>query len=142
MGGTAGGEIHMNSNNSSDDELPVYAVRLREYASRDINAETVRLAQSVSDDAALAWYKGLIEAIGSLATLPRRCPRVPERFHIEMRQLLYQRPGSRVKHRIFFSIAGEAEGSLEPPTVVIFHVRHGAARSLTQAQLRQIEAEE
>lgn len=132
----------MNSSNASEEELPVYAVRTREYALRDINAEIVRLAELSSEVTALEWYEELEEAIGGLATLPRRCPRAPEPFHLEMRQLLYQRPGSRIKHRVFFSITDEEVGSPEPPTVWIYHVRHGAARPLTKAQIRQIEAAE
>ena len=131
----------MNSANSSE-ELPVYAVRTREYAKRDIDAEVVRLAEAGSADAAIAWNEELDEAIGGLATLPRRCPRVPEPFHGEVRQLLYQRSGSRVRHRILFRITGEEENALDPPTVTVIHVRHGAARPLTKAQIRQIEAAE
>ena len=71
------------SNFNASIELPVYAVRIREYARRDINAEIVRLAELSSEDTALAWRQELKEAIGSLATMPRRCLRVPERFHLE-----------------------------------------------------------
>ncbi len=53
MGGAAGGEIGISNSNSSE-ELSVYAVRTREYANRDINAAMVRLAELVSDEAALA----------------------------------------------------------------------------------------
>lgn len=81
-----------------------------------------------------------MKAIGELATMPRRCPVVPERFQREMRQLLYQRPGSQVKYRILFTITGEQESSPEPPTVTVFHVRHASARPITRTQIREIEA--
>ena len=141
MGGATGGEIGMSNSNASE-ELPVYAIRTREYARRDINAATVRLAELVSDAAALAWSQELKEAIGSLATLPRRCPRVPEPFHGEVRQMLYRRSHSSLVYRVLFRITGEEADSPEPPTIVIIHVRHGAARPLTRAQIRQIEADE
>ena len=141
MGGATGGEIGMSNSNSSE-ELPVYAVRTREYANRDINAAMVRLAELVSDEAALAWRQELREAIGSLATMPRRCPRATEPFHGDVRQMLYRRLHSSLVYRILFRITDEEENAIDPPTVTVIHVRHGAARPLTRAQIRQIEAAE
>ena len=132
----------MNRPHSEPDEPTVYALRLREYAVRDINAAYVRFAEEVSEAVANEWHDGLMKAISELATMPRRCPVVPERFHREMRQLLYQRPGSQVKHRILFTITGEQEVSPEPPTVTVFHVRHASARPITRTQIREIEAQE
>ena len=132
----------MNRSNSEPDEPTTYALRLREYALRDINAAYVRFAEEVSEAVANEWRDGLMKAIGELGTMPRRCPVVPEHFRREVRQLLYQRPGSQVKYRILFTITGEQEFSPEPPTVTVLHVRHASARPITRTQIREIEAQE
>ncbi len=125
-----------------DADAPLkYALRLREYALRDINAAYVRLAEEMSIDIANQWRDGLMRAIGELATMPRRCPLVPERFRREVRHRLYQRPGSQAKFRILFDITGEQETSLEPPSVNVIHVRYASARPITRAQIREIEAD-
>lgn len=119
-----------------------YVVRLREYASRDLNAAVLHFAQTASGAIAMEWLEGFRTEIATLATMPRRCPRVPERFHIEARQLLYRRGKSSVAYRILFTITGEEPDSLDPPTVAILHIRHGATKPLTRAQIREIEAAE
>ena len=145
MGGgkssAANGSKQVNASGPSDNAPVAYVVRLRERATRDINAAYVRMAEEVSDAVADAWREGLYEALATLATMPRRCPLVPERFSREVRQRLYQRSGSQIKHRILFIITGEETGSLEPPTVRVIHVRHASARPITRTQAREIEAE-
>ena len=132
----------MNASNASNEEPVAYVVRLRERAVRDINAAYVRMAEEVSDAIADQWREGLYEALATLATMPRRCPLVPERFRGEVRQRLYQRSGGQAKYRILFMITGEEISSLEPPTVEVIHVRHASARPITRTQAREIEAAE
>lgn len=128
---------------SGESEQPqTYALRFTERARRDLDIATAHFAQAASPEIAVAWREGIYEAIASLATFSRRCPRAPERFRREVRQLIYRRPGSRVAYRILFTISGEEEGSLEAPTVTIFHVRHASARPITRTQAREIESEE
>jgi plasmid stabilization system protein ParE len=72
------------------------------------------------------WFNGLLEAIYSLETFPKRCPLAPEsrEIGIEIHQLLYNK-----KHRILFAIApdsAEFEG-----VVQILRLRH-----VTQEQLK------
>lgn len=59
-------------------------------------------------DRADAWYRGLLDEIETLKTLPRRCPRAPEsgELGIEVRELLY---GNRRRgvHRVLFTIDGD-----------------------------------
>jgi plasmid stabilization system protein ParE len=132
----------MNRSDPDPTELVTYALRLREHALRDINTAYVRFAEEVSEAIANEWRDGLMKAIGELATLPRRCSLALERFRREVRQLLYQRPGSQVKYRILFTITGTQEALPEPPTVTVIHVRHASTRPITRTQVREIEAEE
>ncbi len=123
---------------SSQDELPqAYVLRFTEYARRNLDAATVSLADSVSVDVAIAWREGLYQTLASLASFPRRCPRAPEKFQGEVRQLIYKLPGNRVSHRILFAVT-EAD-AFEVATVTILHIRHGSARPLTRVEARRIE---
>ena len=74
----------------------------------------------LSPDFAKRWYDGLLDAIASLDTFPKRCALAPENVDftdIEVRQLLYGR--RRTVYRILFCI-------IEPDTVRILHIRHSA----------------
>jgi plasmid stabilization system protein ParE len=66
-----------------------------------------------------AWLDGVLAAIDTLTSLPRRCPLAPENdeFDVEVRQLLYG------EHRILFTV--------EDDVVRVLHVLHGARRFLT-----------
>lgn len=83
--------------------------------------------------AAVRWYEGMLEALGSLATLPTRCPVAPESrmgfVDGEMRQLLYGR--HYWKYRILFTIAGDQ--------VLIAHIRHGARLYLGEPSPEEAE---
>jgi plasmid stabilization system protein ParE len=73
----------------------------------------------IADDSPAAadrWYHGLMQAIDSLDTHPRRCRRAREsaEFDVEVRQLIY---GS---HRVLFSI--------QEDRVLVLHIRHTARR--------------
>lgn len=79
-----------------------------------------------SPEAAIRWYRGLREAIESLATDPLRCGLAPENefFEPEIRQLLYGR--RRGIYRILFTVRQDV--------VSVLSVHHGArqtVRSLT-----------
>ena len=79
-------------------------------------------------------------AIAGRATLTRRCPIAPDNFRQEVRQLQFQRAGSRYVYRILFMIVNEQPQSQDPPTVVVLHIRHNSCRSLTRREIREIEA--
>jgi plasmid stabilization system protein ParE len=132
----------MNGQNAEGEPPLTYVLRVQEHAARDINAAYVRLAELTSPENADEWQDGLRQAIASLATSPRRCPLVPEKFRHETRQLLYRRPGSQVAYRILFTIIGEQAQSPDPPTVIILHIRHASARPITRTQVREIETGE
>ena len=71
-----------------------------------------------ANEYATEWWNGLIDALHSLQTIPRRCPIIPEQesFEEEVRQLLYQ------SHRIIFRISRNK--------VEVLRVYHGARRPL------------
>jgi plasmid stabilization system protein ParE len=116
-----------------------YALRFQERALRDIDAAYVRLAELSSADIADRWLDELRDTIATLAETPRRFPIAPERFSREIRQILFRRSGSRITHRIMFTITGEGNDASDSPTVTILHVRHGAAKPLTRPETRQLE---
>jgi len=78
-----------------------------------------------SPERATAFYRGLLSAVGSLATFPDRCGLAPENdaTDFEVRQRLY---GS---YRILFTIGDGV--------VNVLRVRHAARRSLTARDLGQ-----
>ena len=74
----------------------------------------------LSPEFAARWYDGLLEAITSLDTFPRRCPLAPENDDFpdtDVRQLIYRQ--GRTVYRILFCI-------IEPDTVRVLHIRHAA----------------
>ena len=130
----------MSGHDREEAESRIYAIRLQERAVRDITAAYVRMEELVSLKVADDWRDGLKIAIAGLATNPRRFSPVPERFHREVRHLLYRRRGSRAAHRVLYTISSEEHQAPEPPTVTILHVRHAAMRPISRAQARQIES--
>ncbi len=130
------------SDPDAPEELPAYAVRLTERAQRDIDEATLHFAETASEQTAVAWREGFYEAIAALATLPRAHPFAPERFRGETRQMQYRRAGNSTAYRVLFTIAGEEPNALDAPTAHILHVRHAAARPLTRAHIRAIEAQQ
>jgi toxin ParE1/3/4 len=65
-------------------------------------------------------FRGLRDAIASLADSPRRCPLAPEIavFPVEVRHLLYGRKPH--VYRVLFTLDGA--------TVSVLHIRHGRRR--------------
>jgi plasmid stabilization system protein ParE len=116
----------------SQEELKIHAVRVSELASRDLNTAVVYLARTASQAIAVEWRVGIRAKFATLATLPRRCPIAPERFRLEVRRLLYRRTSGSAAHWIYFTIEGEGANSQDAPTVVIRHVRHAAAKPLSE----------
>ena len=131
----------MSNTHGRPEQTLTYAVRFTERAQRDLDTATLHFAETASPEIAVAWRDGVYDALASLATFPRRCPTAPERFHREVRQLLYRRPGSQTAYRILFAIAGEDTASPDAPTVTILHLRHSSARPITRTQARAIETE-
>lgn len=96
-----------------------YEVRLTELAHAEADFAFKWIEQS-SPTSAIEWFNGLVDAVGSLSSMPERCVVAPESEEVgqEVRQLFYG------KYRILFSI--------EKQTVFILHVRHGRQKYLAK----------
>ena len=90
-----------------------YRVFVEANAQDDLEQAYQWLAER-SQEAAVKWYNGLVNALLGLEAHPKPCQLAPEDsvFHREIRQLLC---GS---YRILFTIAGH--------DVYVLHVRHSA----------------
>lgn len=101
-----------------------YLVNLTSRAERDLT----RLYEEISAehaDTALKWYRGLKEAILSLAEKPNRCPVTPE--NDKLRHLLYGN-----KPHIYRAIYRVLEKQKQ---VEVLHIRHGARRRFKGADV-------
>jgi plasmid stabilization system protein ParE len=94
-----------------------YRVEIADQVDRDADAILEWLHSQHATDAAVAWFRGLGEAIDSLAQFPSRCPLAHEdrEFDFEVRQLLYGRKPHI--YRVLFTIEGDV--------VRVLHIRHG-----------------
>ncbi len=131
-----------NGTGGRDDEpLRVYGLRFSDRALAHIDAARARLSEVSSQDAADAWKEGLLDEVSALATLPLRyaAPAEAARFRGNVRQLLYRRSGSRAIYRLLFAVLDDGP---DGPVVTILALRHGAARPITRAEAKDMEAEE
>lgn len=120
------------------DETRVYALRLTPRAAADIDTAYARFVELTDEEIAGDWKAGLLEAMAPLAFMPHR-QIAPEqaRFKQELRQIVYRRRTGSVAYRVLFTIVDSED---DAPHVRILHVRHGAARPMTRAEAREIEA--
>lgn len=95
-----------------------YRIEISSVAEAEADAIFLRLSQVLSSEQASQWYGGLLEAIESLSTMPKRCAIAKENeyFSQEIRQLLYGR--RRNTYRILFAVLEELS------TVRVLHIRH------------------
>lgn len=103
-----------------------YRVEFRPRAEHDLETLFRHFVRETPLHAA-QWVSGLEEAIQSLREMPERCLAV-RRFSrpaIAVRQLLYGR--SPHVYKVYFTI--------EPKTVWILHIRHGARREPARREL-------
>ncbi|WP_449418170.1 type II toxin-antitoxin system RelE/ParE family toxin [Phormidium nigroviride] len=99
-----------------------YRVEISSVAEAEADSAFLYLSQLTSLIKATQWYAGLLQAIESLASMPKRCPlaRENEYFSQEIRQLLYGR--GRNSYRILFTIVDGQDIS----TIRILHIRHAS----------------
>jgi plasmid stabilization system protein ParE len=106
-----------------------YRVEVTEPAELEIDRAYLWLSRRSPRDAG-RWHRGLLSAMMSLKSMPRRCPIAPdqERCADEVRQLLYTR--GRTVYKVLFSVRDpfpdEGEG-----LVRVLHVWHGAQDPLS-----------
>nr|WP_309686468.1 type II toxin-antitoxin system RelE/ParE family toxin [Armatimonas sp.] len=113
-----------------------YALRYRPRARRDIDIESVRLAELEGDEIALNWLEKLEEAVVSLSTWPRRFALAPEEELIErrVRVMLFRRTPGGPAWRVFFTVEDEGEDGF---VVRVRHIRHGAS-PLTEHDMQEL----
>ena len=107
-----------------------FRVELSNQAQRDIEAIYDWLQSEHAGDAGIRWFEALRAAIGSLATLPSRCPLAPESDDsgTAVRQLFYgQRPHV---YRILFVVQDNA--------VRILHIRYGRRNQIPHGGARAV----
>ena len=104
----------------------IYQIDLSSVAEAEADRAFINLSQVTSIEQAKIWYDGLLLAVRSLSTMPRRCSlaRESDNFSGEIRQLLYGR--GRNCHRIIFSIVETDTMSF----VRILHVRNAAQQTI------------
>ncbi|MGK7902511.1 MAG: type II toxin-antitoxin system RelE/ParE family toxin [Hormoscilla sp.] len=78
-----------------------------------------------------SWFRGLMNAIATLQSKPRRCALAVEQeiFAKEVRQLLYGK--SKNVYRVLFTV--------EDVTVYVLYVRHSAQAPLTLEDIEDLE---
>ena len=107
-----------------------YRVDLSSVAKAEADAAFLSFSQYTTPEQAQRWYQGLIKAISTLGTMPRRCPVAREDafFSQEIRQLLYGK--GQHTYRILFTVLDEQT----TPSVRVLHIRNAAQRTLGEEE--------
>ncbi|MBN8562624.1 type II toxin-antitoxin system RelE/ParE family toxin [Leptolyngbya boryana CZ1] len=104
-----------------------YRIEISSVAEAEADSIFLRSSQILSPDQASQWYAGLLKAIESLSTMPKRCAIAKENeyFSQEIRQLLYGQ--KRNMYRILFTVLEESS------SVRILHIRHSSQPVIGEA---------
>ena len=101
-----------------------YLVRITPRATRDL-AHLFRAVRAEHSEAALSWYKGLLDAALTLEKLPNRCP--PTSEDPRLRQMLY---GNKPHvYRVIYRVLEREK------RVNVLHIRHGARRDFIASDI-------
>jgi plasmid stabilization system protein ParE len=102
-----------------------YRVELTRSAQADADAAYLWLAERTAH--AAGWFNGLVDAIGTLAELPKRWPlaRESREFDAPVRQLLYGKAPHI--HRVLFIVRANV--------VYVLHVRHAARKAMAPGEV-------
>jgi toxin ParE1/3/4 len=101
-----------------------YLVRIASRAERDLDSLYGEV-DAPDSAAARQWYRGLKQAILSLAEVPNRCPVTPE--NKRLRHLLYGRKPHF--YRVIYRVDSRRR------QVNVLHIRHGARRKFRASDL-------
>lgn len=106
-----------------------YRVDLSSVAKAEADAAFLSFSQYATAEQSQNWYRGLIKAISSLQSMPRRCSIARENafFSQEIRQLIYGK--GKHTYRILFTVLDE----LAQPTVRVLHIRNASQRTLGES---------
>lgn len=98
----------------------MYSVSISKLAENDIEQSFIWWSKNRSAVQAHKWYRSILDAIGTLRSMPDRCPIAEEapEIHVPVRQLLFGLGHGRPTHRILFRISEDS--------VVILRVFHAA----------------
>ena len=107
-----------------------YRIDLSSVAKAEADAAFLSFSQYATPERAQNWYQGLIKAISSLKSMPRRCALARENpfFSQEIRQLLYGQ--GQNTYRILFTVLDDQP----EPTVRILHIRNAAQQTLGESE--------
>ena len=118
-----------------DAEPTVYAVRPSERVAAQIEAEVRRQREQRGLAAANTWAEAFLNAIGLLATYPKRCLEADENGPFQrvspgetLYVLLFRHKRGAI-WRILFTV--DEAGENDPPTVHLQMLRHGAEAPMT-----------
>lgn len=103
-----------------------YRIEISSVAEAEADGAFLWFSQVADIQRAKLWYDGLLQAIASLSTRPKRCSLARENayFSKEVRQLLYGK--GRSSYRILFTIVENNDESI----VRILHIRHASQKTL------------
>ena len=107
----------------------IYRLDVSSVASDEADRAALNIANVLGVERAQEWYEGLLLAMESLTTMPKRCAlaRENEFFSQEIRQLLYGR--GRNAYRIVFTILPGDEVSI----VRVLRIRHVSQLTIGEA---------
>lgn len=107
----------------------IYRLDVSSVASDEADRAALNIANVLGVERAQAWYEGLLSAIDSLTTMPKRCAlaRENEFFSQEIRQLVYGR--GRNADRIVFTILPGDEVSI----VRVLRIRHASQLTIGES---------
>ncbi|HEV3041808.1 MAG TPA: type II toxin-antitoxin system RelE/ParE family toxin [Candidatus Angelobacter sp.] len=103
-----------------------YKIKITDHALSDAHDYLLFIRkQKKHPEAARRWFRGLMSAIYSLETMPRRCAVIPEAedFLYEYRQLIFH------SHRIIFHIDEKRNA------VIVLRVYHGSRERIRIEEL-------
>jgi plasmid stabilization system protein ParE len=126
---------------ASDAVGTAYAIRITPRALAEIDRATDRFEGFVGEEMAHAWRVGVRQQVRTLSSHPRQHPIVAEQqyFSEEVRQVLYRRTSSSAAYRLLFRID---DSGRDGPLVVVFHVRHAAAKPIGRKEARELRSSE
>lgn len=103
-----------------------YRIDLSSVAKAEADAAFLSFSQYATTEQSQRWYQGLIKAIDSLKTMPRRCAVARENdfFSQEIRQLVYGK--GKHKYRILFAVLDSSSN----PSVRILHIRNASQQTI------------
>lgn len=102
-----------------------YVVNVTARAERDL-ALLFDAINAENSEVALKWYRGLTNAILSLAEHPNRCPETPE--NRKLRHLLYGRKPHI--YRVIYRVDEKCK------QVTVLHIRHGVRQRFKRTEVK------